>query len=144
MPELLGLFGIAFLAATLLPLGSELVLLGFVTRYPELAIFGWGSASVGNTLGGMTNWWLGKYLLHFQDKRWFPVSQKRLHQVQRSIQRFGQPALLFSWLPAVGDALCLAAGVAKLPWLTSALWIFVGKSLRYGILVLGTNALVLS
>ncbi|SBS26588.1 Inner membrane protein YqaA [Marinomonas aquimarina] len=132
------------MAATLLPLGSELLLLGFVARYPELALIGWGSASLGNTLGGMTNWWLGKYLLHFQERRWFPVSAKRLQQVQYWIQRFGQPALLFSWLPVVGDALCLAAGVAKLHWLPVMLWIFVGKCVRYGVLVWGTNALVLS
>lgn len=140
----MGLFFIAFLAATLLPLGSELLLLGFVARYPELTLLGWGAASIGNTLGGMTNWWLGTYLLHFQNKRWFPVAPKRLQQMQQWVHRFGQPILLFSWLPVVGDALCVAAGVAKLHWATSALLIFVGKCVRYGVLVWGTNTLVLS
>ena len=111
---------------------------------PEQSAWFWLSASVGNTLGGLTNWWLGKYLLRYQHKRWFPVSEKRLLQVQSWVRRFGFPALLLSWLPVVGDAICLAAGVARLNgWLT-CLWIFIGKSLRYAVVVLGTSALVLS
>ena len=143
-PELASLLVVSFLAATLLPLGSEVLLLGLVGQMPEQSAWFWLSASVGNTLGGLTNWWLGKYLLRYQHKRWFPVSEKRLMQVQSWVRRFGFPALLLSWLPVVGDAICLAAGVARLNgWLT-CLWIFIGKSLRYAVVVLGTSALVLS
>lgn len=144
VPELLSLFFVSFLAATLLPLGSELLLLCVVNQHPEFAWHAWCSATLGNTLGGMTNWWLGSYLLHFQDRRWFPVSASRLAQVQKIFHRYGQPILLLSWMPLIGDGLCLAAGVAKLHWFKSLIWIAVGKSMRYGALIWGTNALVLS
>lgn len=144
IPELLGLFFVSFLAATLLPLGSELLLLSLVSLYPDMAWYAWGVASLGNTLGGMTNWWLGAFLLHFQTHRFFPVSVSRLAQVQGLFSRYGQPMLLFGWLPVIGDALCLAAGVAKIHWLKSLAWILIGKSMRYGALILGTSTIVLS
>lgn len=143
-PTLVALFVIAFLAATLLPLGSEVVVLGVVTQYPDAAFWAWGVATLGNTCGGLTNWWLGRYCLRFQERRWFPVSPSRLRQVQRLLVRFGQPALLFSWLPIIGDGLCLAAGVARLRLLNCVGWVMVGKGLRYAVVILGTNRWLLS
>lgn len=142
--EFIGLFGIAFLSATLLPLGSELVLLGVVLHHPQLNALALAVATCGNALGGMTNWYLGRYLLQFQAHKWFPVSPVKLEQMHSLFQRYGQLSLLFSWLPAIGDALCLAAGIAKLHWCKALLWITLGKGLRYGVLVFGTKTLVLS
>lgn len=143
-PELTGLFATAFIAATLLPMGSEVVLLGLVAAYPEASLLAWIVATLGNTLGGLTNWLLGRYFLHFQDRRWFPISATRLAQVHRLFTRYGQPTLLFSWLPVVGDGLCLAAGIARLRFINCAVWVILGKGLRYGAIVWGTKLWVLA
>lgn len=144
LAEMVALFLIAFLAATLLPLGSEVMLLGIVSIHPEVAWLAWLSATLGNTLGGLTNWLLGKYLLHFQERRWFPLTAKRLEQVQRLFWRYGQPILLLSWLPVIGDGLCLAAGIARLKLLNCLFWVLLGKGLRYAALIWGTKAALLS
>ena len=142
--QLLGLFVIAVLAATLIPMGSELVLLGVVSSHPDAVVWAWLSATFGNTLGGVTNWLLGRYCLRFQERRWFPVSKSRLAQVQHLLVRYGQPALLFSWLPIIGDGLCLAAGIARVTLINCVGWVMVGKGLRYAVVILGTNTLILS
>lgn len=140
----LGLFGVSFLAATLLPLGSEVVLLAIIAQHPEAALGTWFWATLGNTLGGLTNWLLGRYFLAFKARRWFPLSTKQLETVQRLFTRYGQPVLLLSWLPVIGDGLCLAAGVARLKLINCVVWVMIGKGLRYVIVIWGTNALWLS
>ncbi|MBJ7551246.1 YqaA family protein [Marinomonas ostreistagni] len=138
------MFLFSFLAATLLPGGSEVLLIGLVGKTPDYSLLLWFFASIGNTLGGMTNWWLGRYFLRFQGHRFFPISKEQLSRVQTWVSRYGMPILVLSWLPVVGDAICLAAGVAKLNGFATAFWIFIGKSLRYAVLVWGTSALVIS
>ncbi|MBM6549632.1 YqaA family protein [Marinomonas ostreistagni] len=140
----LGLFVVSFLAATLLPLGSEVVLLAVVTQHPEAALGSWWWATLGNTLGGLTNWLLGRYFLAYKDRRWFPLSSTQLERVHVLFTRYGQPILLLSWLPAIGDGLCLAAGVARLKLMNCAVWVMIGKGLRYAVVIWGTNAVWLS
>lgn len=124
------LFGSAFLAATILPFYSEVVLfallrdggdpIGLVTV-----------ATIGNTLGAVVNWGLGRYLLHFQDRRWFYFSSRQIEKAQRWFQRYGFWTLLLAWAPVGGDPLTLVAGIMKV-----RLWLFLllvgtGKALRY-------------
>lgn len=142
--ELGGLFIIAFLAATLVPLGSEAVLLGVIAHSPELSVLAFVIATLGNTLGGLTNCLLGRYFLHYQKCSWFPISQQRLAQVHDLFVRYGQISLLFSWLPLIGDGLCVAAGIARVRLLYCAIWIGLGKGGRYAAIVWGTKALLLS
>ena len=86
MDAYIGLFFSAFLAATLVPAYSEIVLVGLVkTGYDPLALWAW--ASVGNTLGSAVNWLLGRYLLHFQDRKWFPFKARNLGVSQRWFQK---------------------------------------------------------
>ena len=144
LPQLGALFLSAFFAATLLPGGSEAAVIAFILTYPDASFLACVFATMGNTLGGLTNWWLGRYCLHFQDRRWFPVSPTRLQYVHQRFVRYGQWSLLFSWLPLIGDALCLVAGVAKLSLIRAFLWVVVGKAARYAALVYGTNAFILS
>jgi len=118
--SLWALFGSSFLAATLLPGGSEAVLFGVLKLYPEQIWPALGVATLGNTLGGMSSYLIGRLIPQKKDLRGLPV-----------LQRYGSPALLLAWVPFVGDPLCVAAGWLRLdPWL-SALFMAVGKFARY-------------
>jgi membrane protein YqaA with SNARE-associated domain len=137
-----GLFISALGAATLLPLQSEGVLVALLLSdaYPLWALL--VVASVGNVLGALLNWLLGRYLEHFRHARWFPVSAARLQQAQQWYARYGRWSLLLSWLPIIGDPLTLVAGVMR-----ERLWIFLllvslAKTARYAAvaaLTLGWN-----
>ena len=116
-----GLFIAALLAATLIPAQSESVLVGLVLSQ-QYAVWGLiAIATLGNTLGSVMNWWLGRYLQHFQHKRWFPVSAAGLQRAQMHFQRYGLWSLLLSWVPIIGDPLTVVAGLLRVPF-----WVFLG------------------
>ncbi len=96
---------------------------------PKLLWPALGLATLGNSLGGMSSYALG-WLLPKASAH--PRVQSRLHLVRR----FGAPVLLLSWVPIIGDALCVAAGWLRLPWLAAALFMAVGKFLRYYLLAM--------
>ncbi|WP_248739569.1 DedA family protein [Pseudomonas kribbensis] len=134
----LGLFFAAFGAATLLPLQSEAVLVGLLVsdRY-----WLWGLlavATLGNVLGSLVNWWLGRGLERFQDRRWFPVSAKLMERARAHYQRYGHWSLLLSWLPVIGDPLTLIAGVMREPLGRFLLIVTLAKGARYGVLAMLT------
>lgn len=134
MDAYLGLFFSAFLAATLVPAYSEILFAGLVsTGYDPLALWLWASA--GNTLGSAVNWGLGRYLLHFQDRRWFPFKQKNMAQAQGWFQKFGVWSLLFAWLPIGGDALTFIAGIMRVRFSVFITLTAIGKASRYAILL---------
>ena len=96
------------------PLGSSAAAMTLATGmlaagYDPLALWVWASA--GNTLGSAVNWLLGRYLLHFQDRRWFPFKQDNLGIAQRWFQKYGTWSLLLAWAPVGGDALTFIAGI---------------------------------
>lgn len=126
------LFASAFISSTLLPGGSE-VLLGYLAQQGahsrEILLL---VATTGNTLGGMTSWGLGYWLAHrFPDKRNDPKHAKALARVQR----WGSPILLLSWLPLIGDPLCLAAGWLRINGFAALMFIALGKTLRYAVIL---------
>lgn len=130
MTAYLVLFGSAFLAATILPFYSEVVLFALLRDGgdPTVLVI---VATLGNTLGAVVNWGLGRYLLHFRDRRWFYFSAGQIEKAQRWFRHYGFWSLLFAWLPVGGDALTLIAGIMKV-----RLWLFlvlvgIGKALRY-------------
>mgnify|MGYP000288147564 CR=1 FL=1 len=116
----LGLFASAFLAATLLPAQSELVLATLLAAESRSATLLIAVASLGNVLGACLNYGLGRGALALQGKRWFPVGPTALARAQSWYQRYGRWSLLLSWMPVVGDPLTLAAGVLR-----ENLWIFL-------------------
>jgi membrane protein YqaA with SNARE-associated domain len=132
-----GLFVTAMLAATVLPGASEVVLLGLVVKGLDLWTL-WAVATAGNVLGSIVNWWLGRIALRFADRRWFPVKPAALDRAQGWFGRYGQPALLLSWVPVLGDAFMVAAGIFRVPLLSFLLFVTIAKGARYAA-VLGAS-----
>ena len=134
----LGLFLASFIAATFLPLQSELVLVSLLWS-GEFSVAGlFVVATLGNVLGSLVNWVLGLYLLRWQDRRWFPVSPERLAQAQRAYRKYGFWSLLLSWVPIIGDPLTLAAGVMREPLWRFLLMVTLAKAGRYLLLIMLT------
>jgi membrane protein YqaA with SNARE-associated domain len=131
--SLWGLFLSAFVSSTLLPGGSEAVLMLLAANSAGDKLVLLAVATLGNTLGGMSSWALGRFIAWRFPARRFAAKQQRA--IAR-IQRWGSPALLMSWLPVVGDPLCLAAGWLRIHWLPSLAFIAAGKAARYAVLLL--------
>ena len=125
------LFGSSFLSATLLPGSSEALLIALLIA-KKTSVYGLLlAASLGNTLGGLTNIFLGRLLPLKRQGRWHDTAMTWLH-------RLGPAALLFSWLPVVGDLLCVLAGWLRFAWLPAMLYLAVGKTLRYIVIATAT------
>ncbi len=128
------LFTSALLAATILPAQSEAVLVGLLLQKPSDLYGLLLVATLGNTLGAMINWWLGRYLQHYQYKAWFPVKPATLVRVQHYYQKYGWWSLLLSWLPLVGDPLTVVAGMMQMRLLPFACIVTLAKGGRYAVL----------
>jgi len=131
--SLLGLFLSAFLSSTVFPGASEVVFVvlaaqGDLPAWSLLAI-----ATAGNTLGGMSSWALG-WLIGW----WYPLTELSKPAQRLAVERvryWGSPVLLLSWVPFIGDPLCIAAGWLRMTWLGSLLFIGIGKGCRYALLL---------
>ncbi|WP_187429407.1 Inner membrane protein YqaA [Roseobacter fucihabitans] len=134
------LFGSAFAAATILPMQSEAVLVALLLSGAHSASGLVIIATVGNVLGSVVNWYLGRYLLHFRHRNWFPASEARLEQAQNWYRRYGRWSLLGSWVPVIGDPLTLVAGVMREPLPTFLLFVTIAKGTRYLVLAALTLA----
>ncbi len=129
-----GLFFIALLSASILPLQSEAVLVGLLLsdNHPVWLLL--TVASIGNVLGSLLNWYLGKYLQHFQRRRWFPVKPDQLDKASRWYLKYGKWSLLLSWVPIIGDPLTVIAGGLREPFLPFLLLVTIAKVSRYLVL----------
>ncbi|MDB4837349.1 DedA family protein [Marinomonas sp.] len=130
-------FFVSFLSATLLPLGSEGVVVYYASEEEVSVALLWLCATVGNTLGGVTNWLLGKYLIRFESRTWFPVKAASRKVAESFFNKYRKWSLLFTWLPIVGDGLALVSGLLR----TSFWWffplVFIGKAIRYALVLWG-------
>lgn len=125
------MFGSSFLSATLLPGSSEALLIALLIA-KKTSVYGLlVAASLGNTLGGLTNILIGRLLPLKRQGRWHDTAMTWLH-------RLGPAALLFSWLPVIGDLLCVLAGWLRFAWLPAILFLAVGKTLRYIVIATAT------
>jgi membrane protein YqaA with SNARE-associated domain len=117
-------FFISVLSATLLPLGSEPAVFAVIKANPALFWPAIVIATIGNTLGGMIDYWMGygakQTFAKERESRWFGW-----------LRRYGAKTMLLSWLPGIGDPLCTLAGWLKLPFWQSVFYMAVGKFLRY-------------
>lgn len=125
------MFAAAFVAATLLPAQSELVLAAMIVAgrhdlWTLLLI-----ATLGNVLGSIVNWAIGRFLAERRNARWFPVSPRALDRAEQWYRRWGLWTLLLSWVPIVGDPLTLIAGVLRAPLVRFIAVVTVAKAARY-------------
>ena len=128
------LFLVAFISATLLPLASEPALFGLLTLNPGLFWPAIAVATLGNTLGGAVDWWIGNAAHKVADK--FQDSSHHL-RVLAWLEKLGPKACLLAWLPIVGDPLCAVAGWLRLPFWPCVLYMAVGKFARYLMMTAG-------
>lgn len=133
-----GLFAIAFVAATILPAQSEAALVGLLVAATHPPVVLVAVASLGNVLGAVVNWALGRGVESFRDRRWFPVSPSMLDRATGWYRRWGRWSLLLSWAPIGGDALTVAAGVLREPIWSFVVLVTVAKTLRYVVLAAAT------
>ncbi len=131
--SLWGLFISSLISSTLAPGGSEIVLayLASLQQFNPGAL--WLTATTGNTLGALITWFMG-----FIAAKRFPLDNSLAHKNRHALdvlQKWGALALLFSWVPLIGDGLCLLAGWLRLPFLASLLFIVLGKAVRYAIIL---------
>ena len=126
-----GMFLAAFIAATLLPAQSELVLSGLLLagKQPIWALI--AVASAGNILGSVVNWLMGRYVHRFNGRRWFPVKLEQLDKAERWYHKYGRWSLLLSWAPVIGDPLTLVAGLLREPFWSFVLLVALAKTGRY-------------
>lgn len=129
---LAGLALSAFVSATILPGNSEIVLAGLLAHAPSLKWTALAVATAANALGGMTSYALGRVL---------PAPKLRSRAIDL-VQRFGAAALLFSWVPLIGDALCVASGWLRQNAIAAAIAIALGKFARYWAIAEGTLLVV--
>ena len=129
----LGLFIAAFLAATILPLSSELVLTALLLNglSPEYLVI---TATVGNVLGSLTNYGLGYWASKTVIQKWLRMSESEFVQAEERFKKYGIIALLFAWVPIIGDPLTVMAGILRIRLLWFLLLVTAGKFLRYYIL----------
>ena len=119
MEALAGLFAASFAAATLFPLPSEAALFAYLKLHPESTALAVAVATIGNTAGGMTSYFIGRVMppKNFKGVEW--------------VKRDGAPATFLAWLPVLGDALCVAAGWLRIHWLAALAFMAAGRFARY-------------
>ena len=131
MTTLLSLFFGAFLAATILPFSSEIMLVaalkaGQISTSSLVMV-----ATLGNVLGALVNWFLGGYLLHWRDRCWFPFSSAQIDKASNRFQKYGLWSLLFAWVPVIGDPLTFVAGALSVRLAPFLVLVTIGKAARY-------------
>ncbi|QCI98007.1 YqaA family protein [Agrobacterium larrymoorei] len=137
----LGLFASAFLAATLIPAQSESVLVYLTVTGKYSVVLLVAFASLGNILGSIVNWYLGRGVEHYRNRRWFPLTPEKLEKAQGWYARYGRWSLLASWVPIIGDPLTVVAGVMREPLASFIAIVAIAKIGRYAVLALATIGL---
>lgn len=129
------LFISAFGAASLLPFYSEAVLIGMMMlgHYEPWSL--WITASLGNTAGSVLNWWIARYALRWQDRRWFVINPRQIDKASAWFRRYGVWTLLLAWAPLGGDALTFVAGILRVPLVIFIVLVGIGKAARYAVVM---------
>lgn len=136
------MFAAALIAGTFLPFlpaSSELVLAGFLSAGqgdPWLLV---AAATVGNIIGSVINYFVGRYVSELAGRRWFPATEKQMQRASDQFNRYGVWILLMSWLPVLGDLLTIIAGLLRTNFRMFVVLVSLGKFFRYFIILLGLD-----
>lgn len=133
------LFSVAFLSATLLPMGSEALLLYDITQNDSVLLL-WSFATAGNTLGSIVNYWLGLKGEAYLEKKSY-LSKQKMKKAGAYFKRYGGWMLLLSWVPVIGDPLTFIAGVLRYHFKWFVLLVFVAKGTRYAVVIFLASSL---
>lgn len=133
-----GLFLISFLAATILPIGSEVFFAVMILAKFD-AFLCLCAASIGNTLGGMLNYYLGRLGKTEWIEKYLKISHQKIIATQKRWAKIGTTIAFFSFMPVIGDLIPLALGYLRANSLLTALFMFAGKFLRYLLLIYGIH-----
>ncbi|MDA8947772.1 hypothetical protein N9H57_01380 [Flavobacteriaceae bacterium] len=127
-----GLFVASFLAATVIPLSSEIVLSVLIANGYDFGA-SLAVATIGNWLGGLSSYGLG-YIGNWETlERYFGVKKSKVVRIKKYVEQWGSPLAFLCWLPLVGDIFAVGLGFFKIRFPPVALWMLVGKLLRYAI-----------
>ena len=126
----LGLFFASFLAATIIPLGSEIVLSLLIYKGYDLSISLF-VASLGNWAGGMSSYYLGRLGNFIMLKKYFKIDKSKILNFQDKIKKWGSSLAFFCWLPILGDPIAISLGFFKINYKIVAIWMLIGKVFRY-------------
>ena len=137
---LIGLFLAAFLAATILPFSSEALLLLLIHQNGE-SVLPLLFASLGNILGSIVNYYLGRFGDNFLFYKIFRMQEATVRKAKQRFQKYGIYSLLFAWVPVVGDPLTVAAGVFRVYFLLFLILVSIGKIARYYFLIMAVTAM---
>lgn len=140
--SLLTVFAFAFLAATILPFSSEVVLAAALADPETSRWLLWTAATTGNTLGAVVNWGLGRFATQYRDRKWFPASEAQMTKAETWFQKYGVWSLLMSWLPVGGDALTVIAGLLRVRFDVFLILVAIGKGARYAAVIAGVDVFI--
>ena len=133
------LFTVAFISATLLPMGSEALLLYDISQNHSLLLL-WIFATLGNTLGSMVNYWLGLKGENYLEEKGH-ISAQKMEKARGFFDTYGGWTLLLSWVPIIGDPLTFVAGVLRYNFKWFSLIVAVAKGTRYAIVIFLASSL---
>lgn len=137
-PSLSLLFLLSFLAATVLPIGSEWLLIVMIAQgFPVSQVV--ATATTGNYLGGCTTYIIGIQGSKFCSTRLLGITESQFRRAAKVYEKYGAWSLFFSWLPVIGDPLCLVAGIFGIGFVRFSIFVFLGKLSRYAILAFLTQ-----
>ncbi len=127
---LIGLFIASFLAATIIPLSSEVILIGvlFAGVSPLAAFF---TATLGNWLGGITSYYIGRLGRWNIIEKWFGVKEESLIKQKAKIQKYGTLIAFFTWLPILGDLFAIGLGFYRIDFIKSSIFMLIGRAIRF-------------
>ena len=114
-----------------MPAQSEALLAYHVSRHPEAIAYLVSIATLGNVLGALTNWLLGRFVNSFSGRTWFPVDQQKLLRGEGHYRKYGRYSLLLSWVPFIGDPITIIAGVLREPLWSFLILVTIAKFARY-------------